>query len=105
MIVDRLPDGKPSRMIGIHTDKIGRKKVEEDYKLLFYDNPMPMWTFDPETHKFLDVNNAAVNHYGYSRDEFLNMTLLDIRPKEDAEKLKISIGDNGKTNSGSNELW
>ena len=42
-----------------------------------------MWVFDHETLAFLEVNDAAVEHYGYSREEFLAMTLTDIRPPED----------------------
>ena len=41
---------------------------------------MPMWTFDRDTLRFVAVNDAAVRHYGYTRDEFLAMTLADIRP-------------------------
>ena len=48
---------------------------------LFETNPQPMWVYDLETLRFLDVNNAAVRNYGYSREEFLRMTLLDIRPE------------------------
>ena len=61
------------------------KKSEEQYKLLFYGNPQPMWLFDFESLKFIDVNEAAINHYGYSREEFLKMTLLDIRPKQEVK--------------------
>lgn len=53
--------------------------------LLFERNPFPMWIFDVESLAFLDVNEAAIGHYGYSREEFLSMTLLDIRPSEDLE--------------------
>ena len=41
-----------------------------------------MWVFDLETQAFLEVNEAAIQHYGYSREEFLAMTLTDIRPPE-----------------------
>ena len=61
------------------------KKSEEQYKLLFYGNPQPMWLFDFKTLKFIDVNESAIEHYGYSRDEFLKMTLLDIRPKQEVK--------------------
>jgi len=47
---------------------------------LFERNPLPMWVYDPQTLRFLSVNDAAVGVYGYSREEFLAMTLLDIRP-------------------------
>jgi hypothetical protein len=56
---------------------------ERRYRLLFDSNPAPMWVFDDETLNFLGVNEAAVAHYGYSRDEFLSMSILDIRPPED----------------------
>jgi PAS domain S-box-containing protein len=60
---------------------------EERYRLLFDDNPQPMWLFDAETLAFLEVNNAAIENYGYSREEFLQMTILDIRPQEDVVRL------------------
>lgn len=55
----------------------------EGFGFLFEDNPHPMWIFDRETLTFLAVNDAAVRHYGYSRVEFLSMTIKDIRPPED----------------------
>jgi PAS domain S-box-containing protein len=51
--------------------------------LLFSDNPLPMWVFDRETLRFLTVNDAAVQRYGYSQDEFLTMTIADLRAPED----------------------
>ncbi len=51
---------------------------EEKYRILFYNHPIPSWIYDLETLQFLEVNNAAINHYGYSRDEFLNMPLTNI---------------------------
>ncbi|MDP2722729.1 MAG: PAS domain S-box protein, partial [Bacteroidales bacterium] len=62
-------------------------KSEEKYRLLFTNNPQPMWIYDLETLAFLEVNKAAVNHYGYSEEEFLSMTLKDIRPEEDIPAL------------------
>ena len=52
-------------------------------RALFRQNPHPMWVFDAETLAFLDVNDAAVQHYGYTRGEFLAMRITDIRPSED----------------------
>jgi PAS domain S-box-containing protein len=59
---------------------------DSGYRLLFEANPQPMFVFDLETLSFLDVNDAAVRHYGYSREEFLKMTILDIRPPYDVRK-------------------
>ncbi|MBI1950795.1 MAG: PAS domain S-box protein [Acidobacteria bacterium] len=59
--------------------------------LLFESNPSPMWVFDEESLGFLAVNEAAVQLYGYSRSEFLSMTLKDIRPQEDIPKLLEAV--------------
>ena len=63
-----------------------RRTLEESerrFRLLFERNPVPMWTVDAQTLAFVSVNEAAVRAYGYSREEFLAMTLADIRPEED----------------------
>lgn len=60
---------------------------EARYRILFKKNPLPMWVFDTETLKFLAVNFVAIRSYGYSRDEFLSMTIKDIRPPEDVDRL------------------
>ena len=64
------------------------RNSEKQYRLLFHGNPNPMWVFDLETLTFLEVNEAAVQHYGYSREEFLAMTITDIRPPEKAGERK-----------------
>ncbi len=63
---------------------------EERYRLLFDTNPQPMWVYDLQTLAFLAVNDAAVRHYGYSRQEFLAMRLEDIRPPADLPALRAS---------------
>ncbi len=60
---------------------------EEWYRLLFDANPLPLWVYDIETLAFLAVNDAAVKHYGYSREEFLRLRITDIRPEEDVPKV------------------
>lgn len=67
------------------------RKSEAQYRLLFESNPQPMWVYDLATLRFLAVNNAAVNHYGYSRGEFLDMTILDIGPDDDVDLLRTYI--------------
>ncbi|MEG4318553.1 MULTISPECIES: CHASE4 domain-containing protein [unclassified Microcoleus] len=64
---------------------------EERYRLLFKNNPHPMWVYDLETLEFIAVNHAAIEHYGYSRDEFLNMTVADIRPPQELPRLLENI--------------
>jgi PAS domain S-box-containing protein len=61
----------------------GLRESEQQYRLVFHGNPTPMWIFDHETLAFLEVNEAALQHYGYTREEFLGMTLKDIRPPEE----------------------
>jgi PAS domain S-box-containing protein len=56
------------------------RENEQQYRLIFDGNPKPMWVFDHETLAFLEVNDATVQHYGYSRDEFLKMKMPDLRP-------------------------
>ena len=80
--------GAPTRMIGTHTDITKQITAEETYKVLFYSNPLPMWTYDIESLNILAVNDAAINHYGYSKNEFLSMTIRDIRPNEDVKGLE-----------------
>jgi PAS domain S-box-containing protein len=63
------------------------RESEEKYRYLFDNNPQPMWIFDIETLNFIEVNRAALNHYGYSREEFLSMSLKDICPPEDIPAL------------------
>ncbi len=67
------------------------QESEARYRLLFENNPQPMWVYDLETLAFLAVNRAAVSHYGYSREEFLSMTIGDIRPKEDLSRLRANV--------------
>jgi PAS domain S-box-containing protein len=75
-----------------------RKKIEYDlresekkYRLLFESNPYPMWIYSIDTYAFLNVNNAAVKKYGYSKEEFLKMTIKEIRPPEDIERLVKNV--------------
>jgi PAS domain S-box-containing protein len=81
----RDTSGRPAEAVGSWSDVGARKEAElslleseEQYRLLFDSNPHPMWVFDEETLGFLAVNDAAVRHYGWSRDEFLAMTIKDI---------------------------
>ncbi|MGH9492381.1 MAG: ATP-binding protein [Terriglobales bacterium] len=63
------------------------RKTEDSFRLLFAANPEPMWVFDSKTLEFLEVNHAAVEKYGYSREEFLRLKVTAIRPSEDVPQL------------------
>src|SRR5450759_3585009 len=88
-ITNRLRDGRyvsvvhrpmaDGGWVATHEDVTEAKRREESFRLLFKANPVPMWVFDRETLRFLAVNDAAVAQYGYSREQFLAMTVPDIR--------------------------
>ena len=63
------------------------RDAENQQQLLFSANPYPMWVYDCVTLRFVSVNDAAVRTYGFSREEFLGMTVLDIRPPEEKPTL------------------
>lgn len=101
-----LPDG---RFQGIVRDITARKKAEEEirmseikYRLLFNQNPMPMWMISLPQRNFLDVNDAAIEFYGYSKQEFLHMNIKDLRPEEETVKFAdiISTYKTGINNMG-----
>ncbi len=90
----RDENGAPVKMVGACLDITQSKKTQGDllrskrlYSDLFHLSPQPMWVYELSTLKFLDVNEAATLNYGYSREEFLQMSLRDIRPKEDIDAL------------------
>ncbi len=68
------------------TPETAERTTEGQYRLLFECNPHPMWVYDSETLGFLDVNHTAIQQYGYSRNEFLGMTIRDIGLSEDVPK-------------------
>ncbi len=87
-------DGDMVREVAIIATNITpQKRVEEDlrqseerYRDLFHSNPNAMWVIDIETLEFIDVNDAALRQYGYSRDEFLKLNITTIRPAEETEE-------------------
>ncbi len=72
-------------------------RSEESFRYLFLNSPLPMWVVNTTTMEFLEVNDATVESYGYSREEFLGMTLVDIRLPEDVERLleHFPVSDDG----------
>ncbi|MGE5499172.1 MAG: PAS domain S-box protein [Syntrophothermus sp.] len=77
---------------------------ERKYRLLFENNPLPMWIYDLKTLKFLEVNHAAIAKYGYSREDFHQMTLKDIRPISDVKALLQNIA-SAKDDYSMTESW
>ncbi|MCC5644212.1 PAS domain S-box protein [Nostoc sp. CHAB 5824] len=79
------------RYLELHRQKL-IDDSQKSFNLLFSKNPNPMWVYDQNNLQFLDVNEAAVVHYGYSREEFLQMRTTDIRPPEDVPILLEYLG-------------
>lgn len=76
------------------------KESEKRYSELFRLNPQPIWIFDLETFKFVQVNKAAIDLYGYTEEEFLNLSILDIRPAEDMPLVKKSLTNRAENGNG-----
>lgn len=83
---------------GLISDITPRKRAEEalrqneeSFRLLFLDNPLPMWVYHLDSLRFLEVNASAVAYYGYTRAEFLAMRITDIRPEADLSILNQTL--------------
>ena len=74
------------------------KRSESNFRNFFENSPVPMLLYDRDTGDFVDVNRAALDIYGYTRGEFLEMTIFDIRPPEDVAKLKAYFKEVGRGN-------
>jgi diguanylate cyclase (GGDEF)-like protein/PAS domain S-box-containing protein len=100
-LTDRFPDGRyvsivhrpmaDGGWVSTHEDVTEAMRREDSFRLMFEGNPVPMWVFDRKTLGFLAVNDAAVKHYGYSREQFMTMTVPDFRPPEDRERFEHHI--------------
>ncbi len=87
--------------LSTHEDVTERRLREESFKLLFENNPVSMWVYDRKTQSFLAVNDAAVAQYGYGHEEFLKLSVHDIRPASSRESylsfintVGVATGDN-----------
>ncbi|HWI93107.1 MAG TPA: PAS domain S-box protein [Flavisolibacter sp.] len=97
VLVNRMDEvGKLARAFNAMAVQVqnSQKELEEkanSYKLLFEKNPMPMWIMSTTALNILDVNEAAVNHYGYTKEEFLKLNATALRPEEDISKFMGTI--------------
>ncbi len=96
-------DGRVIGASSIARDIGELRRAEAQYRRLFERHPSPMWIFDVETLRFLAVNDAAVAAYGWSGEEFLAMTIADIRPEEDVEALRRDVANEGRP--GPTGVW
>ncbi len=86
-----LAPGSETAVVAIVRDISAARQAEESFRRLFDSNPFPTWIFDLETLRFVAVNDSAVALYGYSRAEFLAMSVADIRPPEDRPEFEARI--------------
>jgi PAS domain S-box-containing protein len=80
-------------------------QLADKYKTVFYNSPIPKWIYDVNTLKFLEVNEAALAHYGYSVEEFLSMSIRDIRPPEELDILNKNIEEIKSGEEPEQRLW
>ena len=91
-------EGAPDRILLTIQDitevlqlQVAARESAEKFKVLFERSPLPAWVFDLETLRFIDVNQAAVGHYGYSHEEFLRMSVLDLHTPEAAQAFRAAL--------------
>ena len=95
--VDRKDEvGELARSFNVMSAQLQRSKHEleteaRNYRLVFEKNPLPMWVVSFPSLDIMDVNLAALHHYGYSKNEFVKMNSRDIRPPEDVDKFVGSV--------------
>jgi PAS domain S-box-containing protein len=89
---------------GTDQERHGGLSSDSGYRMLFEASPLPTWVYDAETLEFLAVNDAAVRHYGWTREEFLAMRITQIRPAADVEALMQGIKD-GSVGNYKREIW
>jgi PAS domain S-box-containing protein len=84
-------NGRPGAGIDSPQRKAAAQAGDPSFELLFFNNPLPMYVFDREGLQFLEVNDAAIQQYGFSRDEFLKISIKDIRPPEDVARVLKAV--------------
>jgi PAS domain S-box-containing protein len=92
------PDHRPQRVIGAIQDITARKRSEEiirtseeKYKKIFYKNPYPTWIYDLDSLHIMEVNDAALEKYGFDKNEFMQLTMRDLHPPGEAEEFLESM--------------
>ena len=93
-----IENNKRKMMLNVYRDVTESKKSEhaihagtKRFRIFFENNPIPTWVFDLETHQFLEVNNAAIDQYGYSKEEFLALNIMDLCSEDNTESLQEAL--------------
>ncbi len=103
--MERDGSGNPVRMIGTHVDVTEKRSAEEQYRRLFDINPLATWIYDFDTLKILAVNQAALETYGYTRDELLQLTIFDVQIADNKELLPKVLWDRDVNDRGHYSHW
>ncbi len=113
-VINRSPDGRSIQVkhrlvsdggwVATHEDITERVRREASFRLLFENNPVPMWVFDQQSLDFIAVNQAAIDKYGHSREKFLSLKVADIRPPEARERFKAWVANKARNERGNN-MW
>lgn len=105
-------DRQPVRLIGAIQDITARKRSEEiilaseeKYKQIFYKNPYPTWIYDLDTLQIVEVNDAALEKYGFDKHEFLKLTMRDLHPVGEAEEFMDNMGSLVTIQSIERKFW
>ncbi|RYY60691.1 MAG: response regulator [Chitinophagaceae bacterium] len=88
--------------------KVAAEKIrasEKKYRQMFYKNPFPAWIYDPESLQILEVNEAAQLKYGYSKQEFLKLTIADMRPPEEIPAMRLSVANRHLPQTRNRKVW
>ncbi len=111
LVPELATDGSVASVLSISRDITALKQIENtlrdgeaSFRLLFANNPIPMYVYDLDSLRFLEVNDAAIQQYGYSRSEFLKLTIAEIRPTEDITELLEEI-QRARTNTNRVKYW
>ncbi|MGZ5804867.1 MAG: bifunctional diguanylate cyclase/phosphodiesterase [Xanthobacteraceae bacterium] len=87
--------------VATHLDITEEKRRESSFRFLFDNNPIPMWVWDHATLRFLAVNNAALEQYGYDREHFLTLTVGDVKRSANWDSIDTVVrGDERKLREG-----
>lgn len=105
-------DNHPQRVIGAIQDITARKRSEEiirtseeKYKKIFYKNPYPTWIYDLDTLHIMEVNDAALEKYGFDKNEFMQLTMRDLHPPGEAEEFLESMVSLANMQPVGKKLW
>lgn len=98
LLIDRIFDG-------LQLTIANKTQLQERYQHIFNKSPQPMWLFDTDNYRFIDINEAAIRHYGYSRDEFLSMTIMDLRPLENIAQTTDVVNTNKLSGEFYRGVW